>query len=108
MRFDRHAVYLGVPAATQSCPPHLAGRTEAILVSPLSLARSAGAGSVQVPALPGVHHGAVFDELLNVPRLGVRITLTWATAPRVVASLIATTARCAPTGMLRSASRVRR
>ncbi|MGW2378136.1 DUF1906 domain-containing protein [Kitasatospora sp. NPDC001683] len=34
VRFDRHAVYLGTPAADQNCPSHLAGRTEALVVEP--------------------------------------------------------------------------
>ncbi|MGH2888214.1 MAG: glycoside hydrolase domain-containing protein, partial [Solirubrobacteraceae bacterium] len=35
VRFDRHAVYLGVPGSDQRCPAAATGRTEAILVSPL-------------------------------------------------------------------------
>src|SRR5689334_14212330 len=36
VRFDRHAVYLGRPSTRQRCPAHAVGRTEAILVEPLS------------------------------------------------------------------------
>ncbi|MDE3131490.1 MAG: DUF1906 domain-containing protein, partial [Acidobacteriota bacterium] len=36
VRFNRHAVYLGVPGSNQSCPRQAIGRTEAILVSPAS------------------------------------------------------------------------
>src|SRR5205085_1910731 len=36
VRFNRHAVYLGRPGADQQCPAQAAGRTEAILVEPLS------------------------------------------------------------------------
>src|SRR6266511_3355999 len=35
VRFDRHVVYLGHPGATQDCPSHLVGRTEAMLIEPL-------------------------------------------------------------------------
>jgi len=36
VRFDRHALYLGLPSAVQSCPAHAAGHTEAILIAPAS------------------------------------------------------------------------
>jgi hypothetical protein len=34
VRFDRHAVYLGVPGAQQNCPAHAAGHTSAMLLEP--------------------------------------------------------------------------
>jgi Domain of unknown function (DUF1906) len=34
VRFDRHALYLGQPGATQACPSGLVGSTEALLVQP--------------------------------------------------------------------------
>jgi Domain of unknown function (DUF1906) len=34
VRFDQHAVYLGVPGRNQDCPSALVGRTEALLVQP--------------------------------------------------------------------------
>ncbi|TNC27418.1 DUF1906 domain-containing protein [Amycolatopsis alkalitolerans] len=34
VRFDQHAVYLGVPGPDQDCPSGLVGRTEALLVQP--------------------------------------------------------------------------
>ena len=34
VRFDRHAVYLGVPGPRERCPAHAAGRTSAILLEP--------------------------------------------------------------------------
>ncbi|MEY9950544.1 DUF1906 domain-containing protein, partial [Kitasatospora sp. GAS206B] len=36
VRFDQHAVYLGHPGTEQNCPPHLIGRTEALLVEPVA------------------------------------------------------------------------
>src|SRR5215469_1109951 len=54
VRFNRHAVYLGRPSSGQDCPAHAVGRTEAILVTPLTAhASGAGAGSAN-PALPPV------------------------------------------------------
>ena len=32
VRFDRHAIYLGTPSASQRCPANVVGKTEAILV----------------------------------------------------------------------------
>ncbi len=34
VRFDRHAVYLGVPPRNQSCPSSVVGTTEAMLIEP--------------------------------------------------------------------------
>ncbi len=34
VRFDRHALYLGVPGAQQLCPAHAAGHTAAMLLEP--------------------------------------------------------------------------
>lgn len=36
VRFDRHVVYLGVPATEQNCSSKAIGRTEAVLVQPLA------------------------------------------------------------------------
>ncbi|HUZ29765.1 MAG TPA: DUF1906 domain-containing protein [Solirubrobacteraceae bacterium] len=47
VRFDRHAVYLGVPGPQQDCPAHAAGHTSAILLEPVSAA-AARAGSRRV------------------------------------------------------------
>ena len=37
VRFDRHAVYLGTPSPSQTCPSRLLGTTEAMLVEPVKL-----------------------------------------------------------------------
>jgi hypothetical protein len=80
VRFDRHALYLGRPSAVQRCPAHAVGRTEAILVSPLS-ARGAGAGRAQGSVLPGA-----MDSIaaLTVPRRRVTITATWGRDPAAI------------------------
>src|SRR5437588_11627254 len=41
VRFNRHAVYLGVPGREQECPATGVGRTEAILIEPARIARAA-------------------------------------------------------------------
>ncbi|MEA2145423.1 MAG: hypothetical protein QOG59_1010, partial [Solirubrobacteraceae bacterium] len=89
IRFDRHAVYLGQPAVGQACPPHAAGRTEAILVSPLITARSAAAGATTHPALPGIYGGPVLSAQMTVRSAGVRVTATWGRAPALIAQAFA-------------------
>ena len=36
VRFDRHTMYLGTPAANQACPSSIVGTTEAMLIQPAS------------------------------------------------------------------------
>lgn len=87
VRFDRHAVYLGALSPDQSCPAHAAGRTEAILASPLP-ADVAGAArrnglpdpaAVQ-PALPAGGSSAQLSE----PSHHVVVTATWGRQPGVI------------------------
>jgi hypothetical protein len=53
VRFNRHAVYLGAPSASQRCPAHAVGRTGAILLSPLAASgASRGAAPASAVALP--------------------------------------------------------
>ena len=91
VRFNRHAVYLGQPGARQRCPAHAVGRTEAILVAPLT-AHGAGArgGSGAGPALPRIatpnaqpRQGSSTE--LTIPSAGVVVTATWQGDPAVVA-----------------------
>lgn len=68
VRFDRHALYLGAPSASQDCPAHAVGRTEAILVEPL------------VGAHPAAENGAGLGgdaALFTVEAAGVSVTATW-------------------------------
>jgi hypothetical protein len=67
VRFNRHAVYLGHPAAVQHCPAVALGRTEAILVSPGS-------------ALPGVSDTAALVRKVR----GLTLTATWRSRPALV------------------------
>ena len=89
VRFNRHAVYLGLPSARQQCPAYAVGRTEAILVAPLA-AHGAGAGAAAGPALPPLtqpnaqpRQGS--STQLTVPSAGVVVTATWQGDPSVVA-----------------------
>ena len=89
VRFNRHAVYLGSPSSQQRCPAHAVGRTEAILVTPLSAhAASPGRGSAG-PALPPVHgrnaqppHGS--STQIPIPSADVLVTATWDGDPAVI------------------------
>jgi hypothetical protein len=93
VRFDRHAVYLGTPSSSQSCPGHLAGRTEAILISPSPGPASRG-GSVQALArlAPGPMSTPQEREtqLTNAAH-GVTVTATWNRAPQVIRSALGVT-----------------
>ncbi len=75
VRFNRHAVYLGVPDRNQRCPAHSVGRTESILISPLSAA-GAGAGARALP-LGGAE--------TVVHRRGLSIAATWGRDPAEIA-----------------------
>jgi hypothetical protein len=69
VRFNRHAVYLGAPAADQRCPVQAVGRTDAILVQPLG-SRAARPGAI----LPS---GSGSAGQLALHRPGLLITATW-------------------------------
>jgi Domain of unknown function (DUF1906) len=89
VRFNRHAVYLGQPSARQQCPAYAIGRTEAILVAPLS-AHDAGAGAAAGPAVPplterGAQPRQGSSARLAIPSHGVVVTATWQGDPSVVA-----------------------
>ena len=89
VRFNRHAVYLGTPGARERCPAHAVGRTEAILVSPLS-AHGARAGGGTGQALPPVSSRTAqptdaSSAELAVPADGVMVTATWSSQPGLVA-----------------------
>jgi hypothetical protein len=87
VRFNRHAVYLGVPSADQSCPAHAAGRTEAILVSPLpaDVAGAARTNGLPDPAAvqPALPEGGSSAQLPE-PSHHVVVTATWGRQPAVI------------------------
>jgi hypothetical protein len=80
VRFDRHAVYLGRPSPQQSCAGRPAGRSEAILVSPL--------GSEVGQVLPATAAAGVGDtgaeaQIVNTAHR-VLVTATWNRRPAVI------------------------
>jgi len=77
VRFDRHALYLGIPGAQQQCPAQAAGRTEAILIAPVSAARASGGASAALPI-----EGSATTFV--VPGAGVRVTATWRRDPQLI------------------------
>lgn len=83
VRFDRHALYLGLPSAQQNCSARAAGRTEAILIEPVG-ATAASA------AMDAVRAGYVAGSATSftVPTVGVRVIATWRGDPRLVASAL--------------------
>ena len=91
VRFDRHAVYLGTPSSSQSCPGHLAGRTEAILITP-SPATSGGGVQALARLAPGRTSTPQERETqLTSGAHGVTVTATWNRAPQVIRSALGVT-----------------
>jgi hypothetical protein len=84
VRFDLHAVYLGVPGANQDCPSWLVGATEALLVEPAAAAVKRR--SVENP---------VANEITaTAPR--IRVTATFDTDPTVIYRILASAGLPAP------------
>lgn len=81
VRFNRHAVYLGVPSADQHCPASALGRTEAILVSP-SRAGANPAGVVVPTTTAGTNQGSA-ARLVDAAH-HVVVTATWGRHPGVI------------------------
>jgi Domain of unknown function (DUF1906) len=81
VRFNRHAVYLGEPSVDQRCPATAAGRTEAILVSPL---RSDAGRFLPPTTVSGANrHGASEAQIVNAAH-GLVVTATWNRDPAVI------------------------
>jgi Domain of unknown function (DUF1906) len=81
VRFNRHAVYLGDPSQNQQCPATAAGRTEALLVSPLR--PSAGRFLPPTSATGATRDQASEAQIINT-RHGVVVTATWNRNPAVI------------------------
>jgi hypothetical protein len=79
VRFNRHAVYLGRPAARQVCPAQPAGRTEAILVQPLG---HAGQVLPATAAAGAADRGAEAQIVDAADR--VLVTATWNRRPALI------------------------
>ncbi len=80
VRFDRHAVYLGVPSSRQRCPAHAVGRTESLLLSPLTLSGRAAGGSAPTAALPS----GPGSTTLVTDHARLLVTATWDRSPATV------------------------
>jgi hypothetical protein len=79
VRFNRHALYLGVPGSQQRCPAHAAGRTEAILVEPAGASAARGGSASGAPRL----EGSVTSFVVRSP--AVEVTATWSQSRGIVA-----------------------
>jgi len=81
VRFNRHAVYLGDPSLDQRCPATAAGRTEALLVSPL---RSGAARFLPLTSASGaIRDQASEAQIVNTAH-DVIVTATWNRDPAVI------------------------
>jgi hypothetical protein len=80
VRFNRHAVYLGMPGSEQICPQGAVGRTEAILVSPVAYH-----GELLTP-VSRLTAAADAASMLRITdrRHGVVITATWNRHPATI------------------------
>jgi Domain of unknown function (DUF1906) len=85
VRFDVHAVYLGHPGSSQSCPAKVLGRTEALLVEPIDKASKARvrADTVWAPAgmaaVSGVPSNTSHEITVGVSQAGVLVTGSYGT-----------------------------
>lgn len=78
VRFNRHAVYLGVPSTKQRCPAHAAGRSEAILLQPIGASAARSGGGPATPSLEG-------SATSFVTRAGrLRVIATWSSHRSVI------------------------
>ncbi len=97
VRFDRHAVYLGLPSDRQLCPPHVTGRTEAILLEPPGVAAARDrsvAGAALAPAVAGAARAAG-HELVRTAGAAT-IVATWGSRPLLIQRALGLTGRLTP------------
>jgi Domain of unknown function (DUF1906) len=86
VRFNRHALYLGVPSAQQNCPAEAVGRTEAILIEPVRAAVTSAAVASAAAAGPQASGVAGSATTFTVPSAAVRVIATWRNNPRLLTS----------------------
>lgn len=94
VRFDLHAVYLGRPGDLQSCPSHVSGRTEALLVEPVEDPTpnvDAQSKTADVHALPATTVSALMARIA-IPTAGVTVTATWGTDRATIDRVLSTAA----------------
>lgn len=115
VRFNRHALYLGVPSLTQRCPRSLVGRTEAILVEPVA------GPAVSATGVETVMNGAIVTDrmghaaarswpaqstgevLLAIHSAGLQVFATWQRDPGLVRRILSAARVVAPLRVARSA-----
>jgi hypothetical protein len=125
VRFNRHAVYLGSPSSDQRCPAHAVGRTEAILVTPITASTALHHGSSAPPLPPltvaGARPAQGSEAQFLLPARGIEVTATWARrrgvvaralglrlGPRATASAAGAGGRAGAAGDARTAAALRR
>jgi hypothetical protein len=84
VRFDRHAVYLGLPGSEESCPSQLLGTTESILIEP-------GPASSR---LVSTVNQVARQVLVRAP--GMLLTATFDAHPAVIDQILASAGLPAP------------
>ena len=82
VRFDRHAVYLGQPGSEEICPSQPAGRTEAILVQPIT---TAARGALPAPGLAAADAPQGTEARIIDRGHHLLITVTWNHQPATIA-----------------------
>ncbi len=76
VRFNRHALYLGVPSRTENCPASAAGRSDAILVEPVGASMAAAASPMSTAAPEGSATAFVSGN--------VRVLATWSSGRELI------------------------
>lgn len=117
VRYDVHAVYLGIPGTHMRCPPGLVGRTQTVSVIPSTVIAAGtgssvtaqrdqpdGVGGTTVTSLPGVHAVATGNAAQHVLRAalgnaarGTTVLATYGDSPAPAERMLATL-RAAPAG----------
>jgi glycoside hydrolase-like protein len=80
VRFNRHAIYLGLPSADQNCPAHEVGRTEAILLGPLR----AASADTRAPVVSADGAGST----IVIRSAGLVATVTWSRQRRLLSKIL--------------------
>ncbi|MGH3302446.1 MAG: glycoside hydrolase domain-containing protein [Streptosporangiaceae bacterium] len=84
VRFDLHAIYLGTPAANESCPGWLLGATEAIVIQPAP--RGTPRQSVET----------AISNRITATAPGISVTATFDSDPAEITSILASAGLSAP------------
>lgn len=81
VRFNRHALYLGVPSARQNCPAHAVGRTEAILLEPIRAVAASGSRGAII-------RGRGSAASISIRSAGLVATTTWSRQRRLISTIL--------------------